>query len=291
MDLRLIGKWSVITFLSSVVIAGILQGAIYGLERWEIATIALTLTESVYVAAFSGIVLAGTLYSYLNDDRLIVVPLLTVLGALIVVFLYISDAKDTFEILITAVATLVATLIGVSQAFRLDRQAEKKARVQEATDHLNAVKNELELNKEIAERNYRIISKLQSEDPESATHYTLEKFSTEAWDAAVSGQINTTIDSEFHSDMKEVYADAASTNELINRLRTEQLHPSIGETEEMGVGEYRIWTITVTHWSEETGDIEESPLGVLIKERSNSLRVSIEGKLGKLETRVSSLQG
>lgn len=186
------------------------------------------------------------------------------------------------------ISTLLATLIGVGLGFRLDKVLENRARKKTVQQHLEAVVEELESNKNIIKQNRNVIKHLQDEG-NNATHYALRKFSSNAWEAALDNQfIEHLDDDDLYQNLQSLYANIDSTNELIKRLRTESLHPRMGETE----NEYldtEVWTVNVAYWDRSREEVEETGLADLIKSESDNLNIEIDGVKTELEDIITRL--
>ncbi|MUV87832.1 hypothetical protein GJ631_15045 [Natronomonas sp. CBA1123] len=186
-------------------------------------------------------------------------------------------------------ATLIATLIGVYIAFYLERIAEKRNQQRQIANYLESLNKELKLNKSITNGNFEVLSNLQ-DSGSSDTYYSLEPYNTDAWDAAIQGQIIESISSEVHGDLQEIYSDIRSTNELIRRIRVESLQPEVGESESKGEIEIDRRTITVQHWDDNTESIREVGLAELISRKANALGMSVDRVLPKLEEELDQIQ-
>ncbi|WP_178915173.1 hypothetical protein [Natronomonas gomsonensis] len=194
------------------------------------------------------------------------------------------------QIFLGFLATLIATLIGVERGFKKDRQAERDRARKTTLQHLNAIENELELNHSNAGGNYELIDELQQKTDIDSDHYSLEPYSTDAWDAAVSDQVIENISSETYTHLQETYSLIKSTNEQIRRLRTESLHENIGNTIDYGATEMPVWTMEVSYWNRQSSEVDTKGLGELIRDRSNRIRVKASGDLENIEQETENLR-
>lgn len=135
-----------------------------------------------------------------------------------------------------------------------------------------------------------VIQKLQRQSEQKASHYIVDPYSTDAWDAALEDELIEILPSKTYHSLQKVYADIKRTNELIKRLRTEPMHPELGNLRGEGGYEYEIWTYSVTHYDEKKEDVKLSSLGPLIRERSHDifsqivdLRQNIDNQIRRLE--------
>lgn len=192
-------------------------------------------------------------------------------------------------VLAGSLGTLLATLIGVYTAFNLDRRARRRNKQRRVYEHLRSIRYELEMNQSNADKVDQIIRHLQQSDTEAA-HYTLDIYSTDAWGAALDEQIIDNVDEGLYEDLQSVYTEIKRLNELIKRLRTEWLHPEIGETRGSGGYEYQVWTTSLVEWDEDKERAELTSLGPLIKDRSRSINRSINQLSEELEEEIDRLQ-
>lgn len=190
------------------------------------------------------------------------------------------------------VLTLFATLAGVVIAFQLERRAESNSRKETVTQHLEAVKRELNRNSEVIWQNHRVIGYLQKTDSD-ALHYSLEPLSHSAWDAAVQDQIIDSIEGSLYQDLQKLYSRTENVNELIKRLRTESLHPELngsGNDSSGGNSSSSVdiwddaWTMSMVHWDKSEDEVRENGLGDLIKNRSNEVNIQIDGVSDKIQS-------
>ena len=185
--------------------------------------------------------------------------------------------------------TLVGSLIGVFVAFRLDRQVEQRQNKEDTLKILKSVKKELEMNKHVAKGNYQVIAELQ-ENETNSDHYALSLFEASSWKTAAGSQLIGELNSEAYSDLQDIYTQSKSLNEQIKRLRTEAVHPNIGEVDKDEPFEMRVWTISVRYWDSNTNTVETTGLGELIQERSKTLRLDIDDLNPILDDVISKLE-
>ena len=183
--------------------------------------------------------------------------------------------------------TFFATLSGVIIAFRLDRYAERKRARETTLEQLKTIKSELDENSDTLESNYRVINQLQ-EEGNSASHYALALCSTSAWEASLDKSVIEHIDPTLYRELQQVYSKTEAVNELVRRLRTESLHPQLGEDED--ILESGIWTISVSYWNANRERVEDIGLGDLIKNRSNETKVKLEGVEQRIDEEVNELE-
>lgn len=184
-------------------------------------------------------------------------------------------------------STLTATLIGVLIAFRLDQIAKNRNREKTIIQHIHAIERELENNREVIEHNFKVIDHLQQKENDSS-HYTLEPFSTTAWNAALQDRLVENLNEESYQNLQEVYTQINNVNELIKRLRTESLHPDLKEANEENDASIFAdkWTITVTYWDKSENEVRETGLGDLIKNRSNEINMEIRSIERELKSEI-----
>lgn len=194
------------------------------------------------------------------------------------------------QTLLGGVATLIATLIGVRRGFQKDRKAEQQRRVRTTIQHLKAIDKELTLNSGVASGNHQLINSLLDGDNEHIDHYSIDIYSTDAWDAAVNDKMIEHISEDIYSDIQEIYSITKRTNELIMRVQTEPLHPQVGEKQEWGEIEFKKWSISVNYWDEESETIKQAELGELIKRRSNRINIGIQAVNQSLEDEIRDLE-
>lgn len=196
---------------------------------------------------------------------------------------------DVTAVLAGSIGTLVATLIGVYIAFKLDRRAGRRNKRRRVHEHLRSIKYELEMNQANADKVDQIIRHLQQTDTEAA-HYILDIYSTDAWDSALDEQIIDNVDEGLYEDLQRTYTEIKRLNELIKRLRTEWLHPEIGDTRGSGGYEYRVWTTSLVTWDENHDKADLTSLGPLIQDRSRSVDQSIHQLSDLLEEEIDQLK-
>ncbi len=168
---------------------------------------------------------------------------------------------------------------------------ERERKQQRVLQHLRALNKELELNQESAYGTVRVIRTLQQASQQEADHYALELFSTDAWNAALEEQLIDIISNEVYQELQQLYKQTKSANELIKRLRTEVLHPSIGEEiNEDWAGSYTNWTISVLYWNDDKDEVDFYGLGVLIWKKVENLKRSIDGILQDIESEIQRLE-
>jgi hypothetical protein len=171
----------------------------------------------------------------------------------------------------------------------MDRRAKKKDDQQVAVQHLKSVRNELNTNKRIADGNFRLLREIQA-STKTTDHYSVNLFSVDAWDAALRGTINETIDSNLYQELQTIYTEARNVNEQVRRLRTEPLHHRVGEEEEYGPVEWDVWTISVSYWDAEENVLEEAGLGEVIKERCRSINMDISSVESDIDAEIDRLE-
>lgn len=195
-----------------------------------------------------------------------------------------------FDVLIGFLSTLFATLIGVAVAFWNDRKIEQRNQYNRTIQHLQSVNKELDRNREAINHTIDVITKLQDDQGGNSSHYAVDLLSTDAWSAALDDGIIESVDRDLYEKLNEVYYRTNSINELVRRLRTESLHPSLGESKDTGVLETEIWTITVTYWNEEEETIQEAELATVLKSKSNSLGIRIDGVSDRISSSIEELE-
>lgn len=195
-----------------------------------------------------------------------------------------------FDLLAGFISTSVATLIGVGVGFWNDRRIEEANQHQRAIQHLKSIEQELTRNRETINNSVDVINELQDDGGGDSSHYAIDVLSTNAWNAAINDQVIESIDGGLYRDLNEVYYRAQTINEMIHRLRTESIHPSIGDIEGEGIFQREIWTITVTYWNEDRETVQEAELATVIKNKCNSLGIRIDGISGDIEESINELQ-
>lgn len=195
-----------------------------------------------------------------------------------------------FDFLSGFLATLLATLIGVAVAFWNDRKIDQVNQYQRTKQHLRSIEEELTRNRKTIDHIIDVVAKLQDEEGGESSHYAVDILSTEAWRAAIDDGIIESLDGELYRDLNEIYYRTKAVNELIRRLRTESLHPSLGEKEDEGLLDWEVWTITVTYWDEEKEDVKEAELATVLKNKSNRLGIRIDGVIDSIDDQVGVLE-
>lgn len=200
------------------------------------------------------------------------------------------------EIILGGLATLIATLIGVATAFKLERRTEKRQQRREVLQHLKAVQKELEQNSNVGWGNFSLLRRMQERDPE-ADHYAPELFVTDAWDAAIQQQLIDIVPTDLYHELQELYQQTKSTNELIRRLRIEAVHPEIGETMQSGGWEYERWTYSVHYYDSESEEVDRIGLGIRVMKtgrqianNADSLQERIEEEIEEVEEELDDSQ-
>jgi|GEM_PF-7005316 len=168
-------------------------------------------------------------------------------------------------------------------------RAERERKRDRVLQHLRAIENEIGLNKETAHGNSSVIRAIQESGP-TADHYVVELLSTDAWDAALDEQLIGVVDLELYSDLQSLYYLKKRTNELTKRLRTEILHPSMGQTVERMGRQSKVWTITVTHWDPRQEKVDSTGLGPLIRRNFAKVEASIRECREGLEQEIQRLE-
>lgn len=186
------------------------------------------------------------------------------------------------------VAVLLATLIGVYLAFRLDRFRQEQQTRRRAINHLRSIRTELKLNEQRLNANRQLIKHLQNRDPEG-DHYILESLETAAWIAALEEPIVGTVSNDVYEPLQDTYSSINSINSLIDRQKDEMHHPVIGSEGKFGHKTYEIWTMSVDYFDHESEEVDYTGLGPLIKNRSRSLRYK-DGLIEKLNNEIERLE-
>lgn len=195
-----------------------------------------------------------------------------------------------FDLLMGFISTLLATLTGVIVGFWNDRKIEQIRQYDRTIQHLQAIEKELTRNRETINHTIDVISRLQDNEGGETSHYAVDLLSTDAWGAALNEGIIDSLDMKLYKNLNEVYYRAGAINELIKRLRTESIHPLLGEVQEEGIFETEVWTITVTYWDEDEGRIKEAELATVLKEKENSLGIRIDGVTEDIKESISDLE-
>ncbi|KAB1193629.1 hypothetical protein GJR96_09325 [Haloferax sp. MBLA0076] len=184
------------------------------------------------------------------------------------------------------VVTASATLLGVWTAFWLDRQEGKRRELSNAEMQLQAIQKECSINNQIASSTLSTIQELQhgKKRKTNADHYVIDQYQTDAWDGSNNEQLVAVVDDELFARLQELYADVKSVNELVYRLRSESLHPEIGELVGEGGYQYEAWTISVLAYDERSEEVDSIGLGPLIRQRTENIIgevVRLESELGE----------
>jgi len=195
-----------------------------------------------------------------------------------------------FNLAIGFFSTLLATLIGVIVGFWNDRMTDEIKSYARAIQHLNSVNTELERNRETINHSVDVISDLQEDGGGETSHYAIDLLSVDAWRAAVQDGLVDAVDSDLYQELNEIYYRTKAVNELIRRLRTESIHPSLGESDEEDLLADEMWTISVTYWNEEADEIREADLATVIKKRCNSLGIRIDGVSDDIDEAIKDLK-
>ena len=195
-----------------------------------------------------------------------------------------------FSVLTGFLSTLLATLIGVMVGFFNDRQIDKAEKYQRARQHLLSVQEELKRNRKTLNHNIDVISRLQGKNGGNTSHYSIDVLSDDSWQAALEEGVIDSLETDLYKDLNEIYYQVEALNELIRRLRTESIHPSLGEELDEGVFDTEIWSITVTYWDEDAEEIREADLATVIKKRSNSLGIWIDGVSDEIQSQLDDLE-
>lgn len=185
-------------------------------------------------------------------------------------------------------AVLIATLIGVFFAFRLDRFQQRRQTQQRAADHLRSIKSEIHSNAERVEKNNEVVKQLRRRSKEGH-HYILEPLDTDAWLAALQEPIVGTISNDLYEKLQMTYSEVKAINSLIDRQKGEMHHAALGSTEGMGTKTYEVWTMNVDYYDTDDDEVDYFGLGPLIQKESKSLQdvdeltESIEDEIDRLE--------
>lgn len=166
------------------------------------------------------------------------------------------------------VAVLLATLIGVYLAFRLDRFQRKRQTQQQTIDHLRSIKNEIQTNKERIEANQKMIRHLQQQN-RKGNHYILTPLETDAWLSALEEPIVGIVSNDVYEQLQDNYSKMKVVNSLIDRQKSEMHHPVIGSEESSGTISYEVWTISVEYYDITEEEVDYLGLGVLIWQKLN----------------------
>lgn len=196
----------------------------------------------------------------------------------------------TFSTLTGFFATLIATLIGVITAFRLDHRASTKRKRKRVLQHLQALQKEFTINKQIAYENTNIAETLSHGHNKDADHYIMDPFATDAWDAATNEQIIGEVSNDLYHDLQDLYASVKQTNEQIRRLRTEGLYTGVDENRLTGPFDKKDWTIIVGNWDEDNDKYDIWGLGILIRNRCNEISTTITSTQDALDSEMQALK-
>lgn len=176
------------------------------------------------------------------------------------------------ELTLQILGTLVATLIGVIVAFKLDHRSQEQRKVSRVEQHLRALRREVERNRQIASENRSLMRAYQNgRNDEDIAHYVVEPYSTDAWKAALNEQILNYVDEELYELLQMVYGDIQTANEYVQRVRMEPLYEEFGRKQGNGVFRREAWTISVHHWDSAREKIGIYSIGALIENKSASI--------------------
>jgi len=192
------------------------------------------------------------------------------------------------EVSLGFLATLLATVCGVYLGFGKDRQVDEVRSLEKTSNLLSSLSQEVSNNKSIANSNFSLLSELQAGDQE-ADHYVLDTFDMDAWEASQHGVIVERTDPELYRELQNLYANIDSLNEQIRRLRSEALHGTVGDTEDVGSTELTTWTMDVSYWDSEDQDVNESGLGDLIQDRCQEVKMECDSLSGKIEDEIEEI--
>ncbi|MFD1641801.1 hypothetical protein [Halohasta litorea] len=190
---------------------------------------------------------------------------------------------------VSFISTLFATLIGVYIAFGLDRRAKKEDGTKTNLNSLLALRNELELNQDIAIGNYKTLSE-QGDSDVDVDHYSVDLYTVDSWNAAVQSNVLSKIDPDLHKSIHRHYSQIMSTNEQIRRLRMEPLHQRLEEDSDDGPIALDVWTIRVSYWDEQEERVMECGLGDLIRNRSNRIKIKSTSLEDRLDDEIDELE-
>jgi len=195
-----------------------------------------------------------------------------------------------FSLLLGFISTLIATLTGVVFGFWNNRQEDLISRYTRSIQHLNSVKQELTRNKMAIDQNIDVIEHLQNEGGGEAIHYTVSCLSRDSWEAALEDSIIQDLNEEAYKDLNEIYYRILIVNQLIERLQAESVHPMLGEIKEESMFDEEMWTMSVTYWNEEAGEIREGDLATVIKTECNQIGIRIEDMKSEVRSAIEELQ-
>ncbi|MFA9503241.1 hypothetical protein ACERIM_10715 [Natrinema sp. H-ect1] len=194
------------------------------------------------------------------------------------------------EILLSGLATLFATLVGVWIAFQLDRKSENVKKKKRAFQHLKAVQKELEQNESIGWNTHSLIREMQELDEPEADHYAPQLFMTDAWDAAIGDQLIDIIPASLYYELQELYQETKSTNELIRRLRIEAIDPRLGDIIQDGSWKFKNWTYSVYYYDQNRDEVEHLGLGPLILRHCRDIAGDASSLQQELDEVISELE-
>jgi len=199
------------------------------------------------------------------------------------------DATLGIDILLGFLATLIATICGVYLGFGKDRQIDEVHSLDKTASLLSSLSQEAENNKDVANSNFHLLRELQAADQDT-DHYVLDTFDVDAWEASQHGLIIERTEPELYKEIQSLYSEINNVNEQIRRLRSEALHSTIGDTEELGASELTTWTIEVNYWDRDEGAVDNAGLGDLIQRRCKELKIKCESISNDIDEEVSRLE-
>lgn len=185
---------------------------------------------------------------------------------------------------------LIATLIGVITAFELERWRDDRKSKARVLEQLRSLKKELDENLGVQSGHNRVIQRQQSSSRTEGDHYTLDLYSTDVWDAVLEDNLLDVIPADLFYDLQDLYSEIKSINELVRRLRTEALHPDLGEIQDSSFGEHRIWTQTVDYFDKNRGEIRSIGLGAQIRNRGDNIGSDMENVQQEIDTQIERLE-
>ena len=186
-------------------------------------------------------------------------------------------------------ATLLATVFGVYLGFGKDRQINDIRSLEKTTNLLSSLSQEVNNNKSVANSNFSLLSELQAGDQDS-DHYVLDTFDMDAWEASQHGLIIEWMDSELYRDLQNLYTEINSLNEQIRRLRSEALHGTVGETEQVGNTQLTRWTMEVSYWDPDEEKVKESGLGDLIQDRCQNVKMKCQSLSNEIDEEIEEIE-
>lgn len=170
------------------------------------------------------------------------------------------------------------------------RRSEREQALNRVLQHLKALNNELEINRNVASGNKSVIQALkQGRTRRDADHYVVDLLSTDAWDASLEAQLLDVIDSELYQEIQEFYFSTKKANELMRRTRNEYLHPEVGKEGDPRFGR-KIWTMTVHYWDGKKEEVDFYGLGSLIYKRLAELEGNFGGLREDLNAEIDRLE-